>query len=196
MEIDVAEIDPAVIEVAKCYFQFKEGEKLRVHPVDGRLFLSQAIQPYDMILLDAYQANGIPFHLITKEFFEMAEKKLTAQGIMVINVIGSIIGNESKVFRSLVKTLRRVYPQIYIFPVRGSDKLSLNTSQNIILLASKDFKRLSIQEIVQRAASIGLNLFPEPPEKIQASYYCDELPDDDVPEYTDDYTPTDNLLHL
>ena len=195
MEIDVAEIDPAVIEVAKSYFHFREGEKLRVYPMDGRLFLSRTNRPYNLILLDAYHADSIPFHLTTREFFEMAGKKLTPRGTMVINVIGSIRGKKSKLIRSLVKTLRRVYPQIYIFPVRGADKQSLEISQNIILLASKDPRRLSIQEIVQRAASMGRDLFPEPLDKISNSYYGAALPDDDVPELTDDYAPTDSLLH-
>src|SRR5581483_10505003 len=54
MEIDAVEIDPEVIKVARDYFQVKESKNLRLHTMDGRLFLNRTQNQYDIILLDAY----------------------------------------------------------------------------------------------------------------------------------------------
>ncbi|MFQ5849720.1 MAG: fused MFS/spermidine synthase [Candidatus Binatia bacterium] len=195
MEIDVAEIDPEVIQVAKRYFFFQEGRNLRVHAQDGRLYLMHTPRRYDLVLLDAYYADAIPFHLTTREFFQTADQKLTLNGVMVINIIGAISGPKSKMVRSLVKTLRETFPQIYLFPTLGADNASIGTTQNVIILASKDKERLNIAEIVKRAASLGRDLFPDPIDDIAASYYEARMPADDVPVLTDDYAPTDSLLH-
>ena len=194
LEIDVAEIDPEVIEVARKYFFLKEGKNLRVHAQDGRLFLTRTQQRYDMILLDAYYTDAIPFHLTTREFFQTAERKLAPNGIVVANIIGAVNGPGGKITRSVVKTLRGIFPQIYIFPTRGSLGLSHDTIQNVIVVATREKQRLDIREIVKRAGAVGRDLFPSPLRDIQASYHEGKLADD-VPVLTDDYAPTDNLLH-
>lgn len=195
LEIDVAEIDPAVIDVAKKYFFFREGKNLRAHAQDGRLFLVRSPLRYDQILLDAYYTDAIPFHLTTREFFQVAERRLTAGGVLVVNVIGAVTGPASRITRSIAKTLSEVFPQVYAFAARRPHNVSLDTIQNVIIVATKDRKRIDIREITKRAASLGRDLFPEPMTDIAASYYEAKLPDHDVPVLTDDYAPTDSLLH-
>ncbi|MBI4490231.1 MAG: fused MFS/spermidine synthase [Deltaproteobacteria bacterium] len=195
LEIDVAEIDPEVIQVARKYFFLREGKNLRVHAQDGRLFLTRTAQRYDLILLDAYYTDAIPFHLTTREFFQLAERKLASNGIVVANIIGAVSGPGGRITRSVVKTLREIFPQIYIFPTRSPYGASLDTIQNVILIATKERQRVDIREITKRAASLGRDLFPSPLKDIAASYYEARIPDHDVPVLTDDYAPTDNLLH-
>jgi spermidine synthase len=195
MEIDVAEIDPEVIQVAKRYFFFQEGRNLRAHAQDGRLFLARTPHRYDLILLDAYYAATIPFHLTTREFFRAADQKLTENGVLVINIIAAVTGRRSKIARSLTKTLREIFPQIYIFLTLGADGKDADTKQNVIILASKNQQRSGIDEIVKRSAVLGRDLFPERLEDITNSYYEAPLADDNVPVLTDDYAPTDSLLH-
>jgi len=139
--------------IQRKYFFLKEGKNLRVHAQDGRLFLTRTQQRYDMILLDAYYTDAIPFHLTTREFFQTAERKLTPNGIVVANIIGAVNGPGGKITRSVVKTLRGIFPQIYLFPTRGSLGLSLDTIQNVILIATKERQRLDIREITK---SVGM----------------------------------------
>lgn len=195
MEIDVAEIDPEVIQVAKKYFSLRETKNLRVHAQDGRLFLMRTAQRYDLILVDAYFKDAIPFHLTTREFFRLAEGRLTENGIVVINVIGAVTGPGGKITRSVAKTLSRIFPQIYIFPTGRAENLSTDTIQNVILVATREKQRLDIREVAKRAASLGRDLFPQSIKDIAVSYYDGEMPDQDLPVLTDDYAPTDNLLH-
>ena len=195
MEIEVAEIDPEVIQVAKKFFHLQDGKNLRVYAQDGRLFLTRTSQRYDLILLDAYFTDAIPFHLTTREFFRTAERKLAPNGIVVINVIGAVTGPGGRITRSIAKTLREVFPQVYLFPARRADYASLDTTQNVIVIATKESQRRDIREITTRATSLGRGLFPDPVRDIAVSLVESHIPDHDVPVLTDDYAPTDNLLH-
>jgi spermidine synthase len=195
LEIDAVEIDPEVISIAKTHFNVRESKNLRLHAQDGRLFLTRTQQLYDIILLDAYYTDAMPFHLATKEFFELAHKKLTPNGIIVANLISAVTGPSGKIVRSFVKTQRRVFPQTYLFAARRPDNVSLDTVQNVIVIATKDKQRFDIREIVRRASSMDKGLFPDSIQDIGLAYYDGPLPDQDLPVLTDDYAPTDNLLH-
>jgi spermidine synthase len=58
----------------------------------------------------------MPFHLATREFFELAQKKLTPNGIVVANLISAVTGPSGKIARAFVKTQRRIFPQITFLP--------------------------------------------------------------------------------
>ena len=195
LEIDVAEIDPEVIQVARKYFALRESKNLRVYPQDGRLFLTRTQQRYDMILLDAYFKDTIPFHLTTREFFKIADQRLTPNGIIVANIIGAVTGRAGRITRSVAKTLREIFPQVYLFPTLRARNGSLDTLQNVIIVGTKERQRLELREITKRAASLGRDLFPNPLNDLAASFYDAKIADQDVPVLTDDYAPTDDLLH-
>jgi len=86
--IDNVEIDPAVINVAREYFGFFENEKIKTYTQDGRIFIKRAKlknQSYDWIILDAFNGDYIPEHLLTKEFFEETQSILAKGGIISAN---------------------------------------------------------------------------------------------------------------
>jgi spermidine synthase len=195
LQIDVVEIDPEVVQIAKSQFNVREGKNLRLYTQDGRLFLTRTQNQYDIILLDAYYADAMPFHLATKEFFELAQRKLTPNGIIVANLISAVTGPSGKIARAFAKTERQIFPQVYLFAARRPDNVSLETIQNVIVVATKDRQRLEIKDIVKRASSLDKNLFPDPIQDLSVAYYDGPANDQDVPVLTDDYAPTDNLLH-
>ena len=53
---------------------------------DGRLGLQQSDKRYTIIGVDAYRPPYIPWHLTTREFFQVVYDHLTEDGAMVINV--------------------------------------------------------------------------------------------------------------
>jgi spermidine synthase len=195
LEIDAVEIDPEVIQIAKSHFNVREGKNLKLHAQDGRLFLTRTQTQYDIILLDAYYTDAMPFHLATREFFELAHKKLTPNGIIVANLISAVMGPSGRIARAFVKTQRQIFPQTYVFAARRPDNVSIETVQNVIVIATKDKQRLDIKDILKRAAGLDRGLFPDTLQDIVVAYYQGSLPDQDVPVLTDDYAPTDNLLH-
>jgi len=187
--IDVAELDPEVVSVAKRYFMFQEDDRMKVQAVDGRIFLQKTPQRYDIIVLDAYYADAIPFHLTTQEFLTELKAKLSPTGIVVSNVIGSVRGTDSKLFRAILKTLETEFRQTYVFPV---DEVA-----NIIVIATQSDERLSKQEVMRRARRLEDERKVQLPiEQLAHTYVLDHIPRDDVPLLTDDYAPVDGLLHF
>jgi len=90
--IDVVEIDPAVTRVARRFFDFKDGPKLKVSELDGRVFIKRAGREgkrYDIIMLDAFDHEYIPEHLLTREFLQEVKALLAPQGVLVANTFSS-----------------------------------------------------------------------------------------------------------
>jgi len=86
--IDNVEIDPAVTKVARQYFDFIENDQISAVTQDGRIFIKRASlkkQKYDWIILDAFNGDYIPEHLLTKEFFEETKSILSDNGIISAN---------------------------------------------------------------------------------------------------------------
>lgn len=90
--VDVVEIDEAVVQVAEQWFDFKAGGTVKVHLKDGRQFVKQAGvfgQRYDLIVLDAFNGDYIPEHLMTKEFLEECKRILAPNGVLVANTFSA-----------------------------------------------------------------------------------------------------------
>ena len=77
MNVDVVEIDPVVIEAAKTHFYVPEDNpRLKIFNYDARDFLTKTSDSkYDIIVLDAYSKNYVPFHLMTLQYYELLYQK-------------------------------------------------------------------------------------------------------------------------
>lgn len=90
--IDSVEIDPAVVRVAERYFGYEQSLRQRVFVEDGRAFVERAHQEgrrYDMVMLDAFDVDYIPAHLLTLEFLQHVRAILSANGVLVANTFTS-----------------------------------------------------------------------------------------------------------
>lgn len=90
--IDVVEIDPAVITVAERFFGFVAGERLRVHVQDARAFVKRAAragETYDLVMLDAYNSDYIPEHLMTREFLLETRELMADDGVLTANTFAT-----------------------------------------------------------------------------------------------------------
>lgn len=86
--IDTVEIDPAVARVAEEYFGYRPGPRQRLFVEDGRAFIENAHRAghqYDMVMLDAFDVDYVPEHLMTAEFLEHVKAILARDGIVVAN---------------------------------------------------------------------------------------------------------------
>ena len=123
------EIDPAIIDAGRTFFHMNEAE-LTVFAEDGRSFLSRSHCKYDLIITDAYRQPYIPFHLTTREYFELNRRKLSPKGLVAINV-GST-SSESDLVRSIVATLKSVFPYVDYVPAA----IGGAPFQNFVIIAS------------------------------------------------------------
>jgi len=191
LAIDVVEIDPAVADTARRYFGLPRSPHLTVHVQDGRLWLRRATDRYDLIVLDAYLIDTIPFHLATREFYEEAAARLAPGGAVAANVIGALRGPESRLFRAIDKTFASVFPAVYVFPVDGDAGEAL---QNIIIVGAAG-PRLDARAVRARAQDAVASGRVTVAGFAQDAATLVERPIEtgDVPLLTDDFAPTDVL---
>src|SRR5262249_6410837 len=85
------EIDPTVVRIASDprYFNFLEacGANTSIVLGDARLTLADAPdESYDLIIVDAFSADAIPVHLITREAIAIYLRKLRPHGMLEMHV--------------------------------------------------------------------------------------------------------------
>jgi hypothetical protein len=113
----------------------------------------------------------------------------------VANLISAVTGPNGRIARAFIKTQQQIFPHTYVFAARRPDNVGTDTIQNVIIITTREKQRMDIHEILKRAAKLDKGLFPDPLKDVATAYYDGPLPDRDVPVLTDDYAPTDNLLH-
>jgi spermidine synthase len=193
--MDVAELDPQVVATARAYFGIEVNDRFRVTAQDGRLYLRLSTEPYDVILIDAYLKDTIPFHLATREFFVLAGSRLAPGGVLAMNIIGALDGPDSRLFRAMYKTISQAFRTVYVFPVDFGAFGSPESLRNIIVVAT-DEPATPAGEIRRRARALidGRTVAVE--GFLRAAQDLDQAPirTDDVPALTDDYAPVDMLI--
>jgi spermidine synthase len=140
--IDVVEIDPGVIDVAKTYFGLRETSRLHLIEGDGRVFLRRHAEPYDLIVVDVFTGSYIPFHMMTKEFYQLVRSRLSPHGVAAINVLPA-----EKLFASNVRTLKLAFDNLDFF---NSGDVSVEMT-SVIVIARLD--ALTAAETAQKAAT-------------------------------------------
>ncbi len=88
LEIDVVDICPEVVRLARAYFGVPTDDPCyRVHVDDGRVFVDR-LEPasLDLLFLDAYRGHSIPKHLRSQEFHELCAARLTPTGVVIANM--------------------------------------------------------------------------------------------------------------
>jgi spermidine synthase len=109
--IEVVEIDPAVIRMASRYFNFAVDERTQVIESDGRVYAKRALRAgrkYDLIMLDAFDHEYIPEHLLTQEFLREVKGLLAPGGVLAANTFSS-----SKLYDHESVTYAAVFPQFF-----------------------------------------------------------------------------------
>jgi spermidine synthase len=86
VKMDGVELDPAVSEAGRRFFEMGEIPQLEVHDMDARPFLRRTDRRYDVIIVDAYRPPYVPFYLATREFFELVRDHLAPGGVVALNV--------------------------------------------------------------------------------------------------------------
>ncbi len=190
VRVDVVELDPVVVDVARRFFALPRSPRLRVQVDDARRFLSRSDRRWDVIAVDTYFDDGIPFHLTTREFVQLVHDRLDPGGVVVVNVIGAVRGDGSKLLRSVYRTYRTVFPTVLVHPVAGPDA----GVQNVVLVAT-DQAAPDTSFLLRRWRSIrAAHPLAPPLTTAIPGRYDDPLPLGDVPVLSDDYAPTDALL--
>ena len=155
MIVNVVEIDQEVVNVGSEFFAVPEDERLKISTNDGRIFLRNTNEKYNIIILDAYDKSYVPFHLMTREFNELVYEHLTEDGVFISNIITSIEGNSADLFLAEIKTMKSVFPNVYIYPVVSDQQTVI---QNVIVVAHKQEDSVTKFELLARQDNASVEL--------------------------------------
>ena len=197
VRVDVVEIDSDVISAARDYFSLPvdNGSRLMIYNDDARNFLSKTEKKYDLIILDAFSKNYVPFHLMTLEYFQLLDERLTSDGVIISNNIGSMVGDRSDIVRAIYKTISQVFPSVYVF-LTEHDSRNL---QNVMLAAMKTSTEYSKDELRQLGSNNDNNNHNFSAALADLDYldhlYEAELKTSDVPLLTDQFAPVEILIN-
>jgi len=110
-EILIVEIDEAVVRVAEQYFDFAVSDRIKVEAVDGRVYVKRAGlrgEKFDLVILDAFNGEYIPEHLMTREFLEEVKALLPVNGMVVANTFST-----SRLYDAESVTYSAVFGELY-----------------------------------------------------------------------------------
>jgi spermidine synthase len=109
------ELDPEVIEMAEKYFDVRPSENLAIEAADGRIHLMRSEAKHDIIMVDAYRGPFVPFHMLTREFYRTAKRRLAERGVLAQNIEPTTM-----LFDSAVATLASVFDNVDLYPSGGN----------------------------------------------------------------------------
>jgi spermidine synthase len=144
LTIDVVDIDPDVVMVARKYFGFREDPNMQVFVEDGRRFIEKCKQPYDIIFLDAYSAEDIPYDLATKEFLLAVRRAVAPKGIVAGNVWAQ---TSNMLHDAMLRTYQEAFDDVYV--IHAGD------SENEVFLALPRKEAIDPANLARRATRLS-----------------------------------------
>jgi hypothetical protein len=112
--MDGIEIDPVIVDAGRRLMGMTQPN-LNVIVEDGRFGLNRLDGTYTMIGVDAYRVPYVPWHLTTVEFFQEVRKKLTDDGVLIINV--GRTRSDRRLVDAMTRTLLDVFPTVQTLDV-------------------------------------------------------------------------------
>ena len=154
LELDVVEFDPAVVRMAEEYFFYQPPPQHHVHVRDARVFLNSTERTYDLMWVDAFARNMIPFHLTTVEFFATLRAHLTPNGILAVNLASSGEGGDLLRANAVMQTMRQSFSSVESFAVKGPWKTSQSRSANLVFFAGLQREQPTFSSIVTNVTKL------------------------------------------
>ena len=177
--IDVVELDPGVIAAGRKYFGLLETDRVHFIESDGRVYLNRNKGLYDLILLDAFREQGVPFHLLTREFYSLVKDRLAPGGAVASNV-----EDDTKLHAATVATFGAVFPTVDVYRNKDPDEAEL------ILVATTGAKP-SAEVLMQRATALQHEYHFRYPMPDRVGERLADVKTDGAKVLTDDFAPVD-----
>jgi spermidine synthase len=131
-EIEVLEIEPAMVEAAK-FFNDKNGKiladpRVRLIPTDGRNYILAIPKLYDVITAEPSNPwiAGIA-NLYTREFYEVVKSKLKEDGIFAQWFHNYSMSPDD--FRMVFRTFAEAFPHMSVWGMKESDFLMIGSKK-------------------------------------------------------------------
>jgi spermidine synthase len=143
-QVDVVEIDPAVVRIAEEYFMIRSDSRTNIIAQDAVKYLSETDSQYDVIYMDAFlkpseatDSTGVPLTLRTRSFYDDLRKRLKPDGLVVFNV------HYHRGVRDDIKVIHDAFPHAYLF--------SIPQRSSFVVVASLSRHPASKRDLLRRA---------------------------------------------
>jgi spermidine synthase len=147
VKIDVVEIDPVVVDLAREYFGIRSQGNINIITADAFKYLAEATTQYDVIYMDAFlkpsgdtDSTGVPLKLKQVEFYKSLARVLKPEGLVAYNI------NPNPNLREDMQTIAAAFPQTYVW--------RLPDTSGVVVIASLARQRDSISLIARRAREL------------------------------------------
>jgi spermidine synthase len=187
-QIDVVEIDPEVTNIVYKHLGLSANTRIKSYNTDGRWFVMNCKEKYDLIFTDAYNDLSIPYHLTTKEFAAQLKSILNPDGIIMSNIIDNF--QVGAFLPSYIRTLREVFGPKKVYLLSVSPNFENTRISTFIVIAGNG--NLDIKDF---DAHVKSNLRGNSTSVVVPDHLMDEfMTKRSAITILDDYAPVDNLI--
>lgn len=145
-KVRAVEYRDSVVKIARSHFGLPLDARLKVVVGDGGHYIRQQAQSgegrYGLILLDAFDVDGLAQSIASAAFFDACKLLLKSDGVLAINLWGS----ESDLYSSCLEWLQDIFvDKVLVLPVR-------NRGNIIVLAFGRDVGRFDFKALQQKAS--------------------------------------------
>jgi spermidine synthase len=186
--IVVAEIDPIVTKTVYDHLGLPKNTRIKTYNTDGRWYVMNCNEKYDLIFTDAYNDLSIPYHLTTKEFVAQLKPIMTQDGLLISNIIDNF--QRGAFLPSYIKTLQEVFGEKNVYLISVSPDFENLRISTFIVMAS--YRPLDMSEFDAwlktnyRSGAKSAIVSETLVQKLLTNPYAIVI--------RDDYAPVDNLV--
>lgn len=109
--IDVVEIDPELVKVAREHFAYRDPANVEIISEDARTYSNRTTKRYDIVVVDVYGNTDIPFTFMTKEYGEAIGRIVNPGGVVMVNMIAGEQGGCGALLATLEAPYRKNFTQ-------------------------------------------------------------------------------------
>jgi spermidine synthase len=132
--VDIVEIDPKIVDIARDYFDFPAGE-YEIFLEDVRTYLQRTqAEQYGLVFLDIPGTGSVPFHLYNQDAFKLIDKVLVPNGLLITNQVLFLMPGANQIAHSTAATLSSVFPNVEAFDIYPDE--SDQGLTNLLMIAS------------------------------------------------------------
>jgi spermidine synthase len=117
LHIEVVELDPVVVDLAKDYFGFRENDHLKVHVTDGIKFVKEVANSdrVDILIIDVDSSDSSSgmtcpaVDFVEESFLLTAKDSLSDEGLFIVN----LVSRSSAIKHSVISRMKEVFSNLY-----------------------------------------------------------------------------------
>lgn len=129
--ITSVEIDAAVVKAAQQYFYYQEGPQVITETLDARVFIKRAGRQgkkWDLVVLDAFNGDYIPEHLMTREFLQEVQAVLNPGGLVAANTFAT-----SRLYHHESATYNAVFSHLHMLSRGDGNRVIFASDESFVL---------------------------------------------------------------